>query len=94
MSVPAFHVHFKAVTQTSPMQYLKSTRLHQARLLMVRNGLTAAAASAAVGYDSPSQFSREFKRVFGRSPVEEVKRMKAEFAVPPAFAASTYVSSH
>ncbi len=94
MSVPAFHVHFKAVTQTSPMQYLKSTRLHQARLLMVRNGLTAAAASAAVGYDSPSQFSREFKRVFGRSPVEEVKRMKAEFAVPPAFAASSYVSSH
>ncbi|MBB1225571.1 AraC family transcriptional regulator, partial [Klebsiella pneumoniae] len=94
MSVPAFHVHFKAVTQTSPMQYLKSTRLHQARLLMVRNGLTAAAASAAVGYASPSQFSREFKRVFGRSPVEEVKRMKAEFAVPPAFAASSYVSSH
>lgn len=94
MSVPAFHVHFKAVTQTSPMQYLKSTRLHQARLLMVRNGLTAAAASAAVGYDSPSQFSREFKRVFGRSPLEEARRMKAEFAVPPAFAASTYVSSH
>ncbi|WP_373745143.1 AraC family transcriptional regulator, partial [Achromobacter insuavis] len=47
-----------------------------------------------VGYESPSQFSREFKRVFGRSPVEEVKRMKAEFAVPPAFAASSYVSSH
>lgn len=94
MSVPAFHVHFKAVTHTSPMQYLKSTRLHQARLLMVRNAITAAAASADVGYDSPSQFSREFKRLFGRSPVEEVRRMRAEFAVPPAFAASAYVSSH
>ncbi|WP_445659392.1 AraC family transcriptional regulator [Achromobacter sp. NCFB-sbj8-Ac4-l] len=94
MSVPAFHVHFKAVTGTSPMQYLKSTRLHQARLLMVRNAMTAAAASADVGYDSPSQFSREFKRLFGRSPIEEVKRMRAEFAVPPAFAASAYVSSH
>jgi AraC-like DNA-binding protein len=94
MSVPTFHAHFKAVTNTSPMQYLKSTRLHQARLLMVRNGMTAAAASVEVGYDSPSQFSREFKRLFGRSPVEEVKRMKAEFAVPPAHARSIYISSH
>lgn len=94
MSVPAFHVHFKAVTDTSPMQYLKSTRLHQARLLMVRNSITAAAASAQVGYESPSQFSREFKRVFGLSPVQEVNRMRADFAVPPAFAASVYVSSH
>ena len=94
MSVPAFHVHFKAVTSTSPMQYLKSTRLHHARLLMVRNSITAAAASADVGYESPSQFSREFKRLFGRSPVEEVNRMRADFAVPPPFAASAYVSSH
>lgn len=94
MSVPTFHTHFKAVTETSPVQYVKSIRLHQARLHMVRNGMTAAAASAEVGYDSPSQFSREFKRLFGRSPVEEVRRMKAEFAVPPAHAASVYVSSH
>jgi AraC-like DNA-binding protein len=94
MSLPTFHAHFKAVTNTSPMQYVKSTRLHQARLLMVRNGTTAAAASVDVGYDSPSQFSREFKRLFGRSPIEEVKRMKAEFAVPPAHAASIYISSH
>ena len=94
MSVPTFHTHFKAVTETSPVQYVKSIRLHQARLHMVRNGMTAAAASVAVGYDSPSQFSREFKRLFGRSPVEEVRRMKAEFAVPPAHAASIFVSSH
>lgn len=94
MSVPTFHAHFKAVTKTSPVQYLKSIRLHQARLHMVRSGMTAAAASAEVGYDSPSQFSREFKRLFGRSPVEEVKRMKAEFAVPPPHAGSPFVSSH
>lgn len=94
MSVATFHTHFKAVTQTSPVQYLKSIRLHQARLHMVRNGMTAAAASAAVGYDSPSQFSREFKRLFGRSPVHEVRRMKAEFAVPPPHADSAFVSSH
>lgn len=58
------------------MQYIKATRLHQARLLMIRNGLTAAAACARVGYESPSQFSREFKRVFGRSPAQEANRMK------------------
>ncbi|MDN6300506.1 MAG: AraC family transcriptional regulator [Micrococcaceae bacterium] len=94
MSVPTFHAHFKAVTRTSPMQYLKSTRLHQARLLMVRNGMTAAAASANVGYESPAQFSREFKRLFGKTPAAEVKRMKAAFAIPPAHAAATFVSSH
>jgi len=94
MSVPSFHSHFRSVTRTSPVQYLKSTRLHQARLLMVRNGMTAAAASYEVGYGSPTQFSREFKRLFGRSPVEEVRRMKAEFAVPPAHANAAFVSSH
>jgi AraC-like DNA-binding protein len=94
MSVPSFHSHFRSVTRTSPVQYLKSTRLHQARLLMLRNGMTAAAASYEVGYGSPTQFSREFKRLFGRSPVEEVRRMKAEFAVPPAHANAVFVSSH
>jgi AraC-like DNA-binding protein len=79
MSVPTFHRHFKTVTGTTPIQYLKSTRLHQARLMMIRTGLTAAAASAAVGYESPSQFSREFKRTFGKSPVEEVEQMKVAF---------------
>ena len=94
MSVPTFHNHFKAITSTSPMQYVKSTRLHQARLLMVRQGITAATASHAVGYESPSQFNREFKRLFGRPPAEEAKRMRDNFAVPPAHAASDYVSSH
>ncbi|MBU9376113.1 AraC family transcriptional regulator [Burkholderia multivorans] len=94
MSVPSFHSHFKAVTQVSPMQYVKSTRLHQARLLMVRQGLTAEAASHAVGYASPSQFSREFKRLFGATPASETKRMRESFALPPAFADAEYVSSH
>lgn len=94
MSVPSFHSHFRSVTRTSPVQYLKSTRLHQARLLMVRNGITAAAASYEVGYASPTQFSREFKRLFGRSPGEEARRMRREFAVPPAHANPVFVSSH
>lgn len=93
MSVTRFHAHFKAVTHTSPMQYLKSTRLHQARLLMLRNGMTASVASAAVGYESPSQFSREFKRLFGRTPTDEVARLQDSFALPAQVNAA-YVSSH
>ena len=94
MSVPTFHTHFKAITQTSPMQYLKSTRLHQARLLMVRQDLHAEAACHAVGYTSPSQFSREFRRLFGLTPAAEAKRLRARFALPPAFAGAPFVSSH
>ncbi|MDW5375372.1 AraC family transcriptional regulator [Halomonas sp. HP20-15] len=94
MSVPTFLNHFKAITHTSPMQYVKSTRLHQARLLMVRQGMTAEAACHAVGYLSASQFNREFKRLFGLTPAAETKRMRENFALPPAFAKSDYVSSH
>ncbi|MEJ4044722.1 AraC family transcriptional regulator [Erwinia sp. SLM-02] len=94
MSVPTFHHHFKAITRMPPMQYVKSVRLHQARMLMVRQQLTAAAASYAVGYESPSQFNREFKRLFGLPPAEEIKRMQHHFAVPPAQPASVFVSSH
>lgn len=83
MSIPAFHVHFKSVTHCSPIQYLKSARLHQARLLMARNDMTAQAASARVGYESPSQFSREFKRYFGRSPGEEAEAMRRILAPQP-----------
>jgi AraC-like DNA-binding protein len=93
MSVPSFHSHFKAITKVSPMQYVKSTRLHQARLLMVREALSAEAASHAVGYTSPSQFSREFKRLFGLTPAAEARRMRESFALPP-FADATFVSSH
>jgi len=94
MSVPSFHAHFKTVTKTSPLQYLKSTRLHQARLLMVRNGVTAGIACTQVGYESASQFSREFKRLFGLSPVQEAQRMKRSFALPPAAPGSIYIASH
>lgn len=94
MSVPTFHTHFKSITNQPPMQYVKSVRLHQARMLMVRQEMTAAAASHAVGYESASQFNREFKRLFGLPPAEEIKRMQRNFAVPPAHQASTFVSSH
>lgn len=94
MSVATFHDYFRAITGTSPKQYVKSTRLHQARLLMLRQGMTAEAASLAVGYASPSQFSREFKRLFALPPAAEVARMRRSFALPPPPADAVYVSSH
>lgn len=77
MSVSAFHHNFKAVTNTSPLQYLKSYRLHKARGMMLNDGLRAGVAAARVGYESASQFSREFKRYFGATPGDEVARLKA-----------------
>ena len=76
MSVPAFHHHFKLVTASSPLQYLKRIRLDRAKRLMVHDGYNASTAARAVGYESPSQFSREFKRLFGVTPVEEASQAR------------------
>lgn len=80
MSVSTFHQHFRAVTSTSPLQYLKSIRLHRARLMMVHAGHNASTAAVAVGYESASQFGREFKRLFGTSPAEEAAAIRARLA--------------
>lgn len=74
MSPSTFHLNFKAATSLSPLQYLKKIRLHQARDLMIQQGLNASEAAYEVGYQSTSQFSREFKRLFGLPPTEEVAR--------------------
>jgi AraC-like DNA-binding protein len=76
MSVSNFHHNFKAVTSTSPLQYLKSIRLHKARILMRQDGLNASSAAARVGYVSLSQFSREFKRFFGVSPANDTAQLR------------------
>jgi len=65
MSVSTFHLHFKTVTSWSPLQYMKNVRLHKTRMLMVHEGINAGTAAQQVGYESASQFSREFKRFFG-----------------------------
>ena len=73
MSPSALHQHFKAVTASSPLQFQKRLRLQEARRLMKSRGMGAAAAGFEVGYDSPSQFSREYRRVFGAPPSQEVR---------------------
>jgi len=83
MSVSSFHNHFKAVTAVSPLQYLKSIRLHKARMLMSRDGLNASTAAGKVGYESATQFSREFKRYFGSTPLDEAAKMRSFAEVPP-----------
>ena len=79
MSISTFHEHFKAVTASSPLQYIKAIRLHKARLLMVHDGIGAAEAALQVGYESASQFSREFKRFFGAAPAAAAAQLRASF---------------
>ena len=76
LSVSAFHRAFKEVTSDSPMQYLKKIRLSKAKDLMVQERLKAYIAADKVGYESPSQFSREFKRYFGQSPAEVMRELR------------------
>lgn len=74
----AFHLHFKGVTGLSPLQYQKRLRLQEARRLMLGEGLDASEAAFRVGYESPSQFSREYRRVFGAPPRQNVAALKVE----------------
>lgn len=76
MSVSMFHQHFKAVTALTPLQYQKRLRLQEARRLMLGESVDAATASFQVGYESPSQFSREYLRLFGDSPRRDAARLR------------------
>ena len=73
MAVPTFYKHFKQITSLSPLQYLKRLRLYEARRLMLTESLTAAAASYEVGYMSEQHFSRDYKKFFGRPPLQDLK---------------------
>lgn len=76
MSVSSFHHHFKAVTAMSPLQYQKWLRLNEARRLMLNEHFDAASAAFEVGYESPSQFSREYSRLFGAPPRRDIEVMR------------------
>ncbi len=77
LSVSAFHRHFKAVTTLSPLQFQKQVRLLQARMRMVSAGLSVTSAAHEVGYESSTQFSREYARTFGQPPAKDVKQIVA-----------------
>jgi AraC-like DNA-binding protein len=81
MPVPSFSRHFKRLTGMSPLQFQKRLRLYEAQLLMLSEDKNAGDAAVAVGYDSPTQFNREYKRQFGESPHRDIKRLRASVAV-------------
>jgi len=76
MSTSTFHHHFRSVTALSPLQYQKQLRLQEARRLMLAEHLDAATAAFQVGYESPSQFSREYNRLFGAPPLRDVTSLR------------------
>jgi AraC-like DNA-binding protein len=76
MSTSSFHNHFRSLTALSPLQYQKHLRLHEARRLMLAERMDAANAAFQVGYESPSQFNREYNRMFGAPPLRDVTNLR------------------
>ncbi len=77
LSSSAFHKHFKRITTMSPLQYQKTIRLQEAQRLMLTEAMSAADAAFAVGYESPSQFSREYARLYGKPPMQNIQDMRS-----------------
>ena len=80
MSVSSLHHHFKAVTAMTPMQFQKQLRLHEARRLMFVERMDVGSAGYSVGYQSPSQFSREYSRLYGQSPLRDASAARLQMA--------------
>ncbi|WP_272910921.1 AraC family transcriptional regulator [Falsiroseomonas oryziterrae] len=76
MSRSAFHAHFKAITSMSPLEFRTHLRMHEAQRLMVGDAMDAASAGFSVGYGSPSQFSRDYTRIFGMPPAKHAGRLR------------------
>ncbi len=76
MSISTFHHHFRSMTALSPLQFQKQLRLQEARRLMLAERLDAATAAFQVGYESPSQFSREYNRLFGAPPLRDIANLR------------------
>ena len=77
MSASTFHRHFRAVTTMTPIQYQKQIRLQEARARLIASSKDVAGVGRAVGYESPSQFSREYHRRFGAPPGKDAERRRA-----------------
>jgi AraC-like DNA-binding protein len=81
MSVSGFHSHFKSVTAMSPLQFQKQIRLQEARRLMLAENMDVAGASFRVGYEDPSYFSREYKKLFGAPPHRDIAGLRSNLAI-------------
>ena len=75
MAPSSFYRNFKKVTRISPLQYQKQLKLYEAQRLMLSENYDAASASYEVGYESPTQFSREYKKMFGNPPKSDIKKI-------------------
>jgi AraC-like DNA-binding protein len=82
MGVSTLHHHFRGLTAMSPLQYQKQIRLQAARGRMLMDGLDAASAAFEVGYESPSQFNREYSRFFGQPPMRDIRTLRSPSAPP------------
>jgi AraC-like DNA-binding protein len=82
MGVSTLHHHFRALTAMSPLQYQKQLRLHAARERMLLDGLDAASVAFEVGYESASQFNREYRRFFGQPPLRDIRTLRSPGAMP------------
>jgi AraC-like DNA-binding protein len=80
MSVSGFHSHFKSVTAMSPIQFQKQIRLQEARRLMLTENMDVASASYRVGYEDPSYFSREYKKIFGKPPLRDIAKLRSRLS--------------
>ena len=82
MGISTLHHHFRALTAMSPLQYQKQLQLQAARERMLVDGLDAASAAFEVGYESASQFNREYSRLFGQPPMRDIRTLRSPGAQP------------
>jgi AraC-like DNA-binding protein len=92
VGVSTLHHHFRMLTSMSPLQYQKQLRLQSARSLMLNNGLDAASAAFEVGYESPTQFNREYSRFFGQPPMRDIRALRS-LGIPATESISTQTST-
>lgn len=94
MSRSTFHEHFRTVTAMSPIEFRIQLRMQEARRLMVSNAMDAPSAGFHVGYDSPSQFSRDYSRIFGSPPAKHAKLLRASTKNSGARESRSSLESH
>ena len=91
MSTSTFHHHFREVTAMSPLQYQKWLRLNEARRLLLAENQDATTAAFQVGYESPSQFSREYRRFFDEPPLRDIRYLRQMAGSARVYGSSQFI---